>query len=65
MRKVRNSPTRRKTRIINEILEEDGCVVIENMLGDARHEALEAEIHPLLDATALARAIFTASPPSA
>jgi ectoine hydroxylase-related dioxygenase (phytanoyl-CoA dioxygenase family) len=38
--------------IINEILEEDGCLVIENMLDESRHSALEAEIRPLLDATA-------------
>ncbi len=37
---------------INEILEEQGCVVIENMLGDPGHAALEDRIRPLLDATA-------------
>lgn len=41
-----------KPGTINEILEEQGCIVIENMLGDAGHEALEARIRPLLDATA-------------
>ena len=41
-----------KLGIINEILEEEGCIVIENVLDDARHRALEAEIRPLLDATA-------------
>ena len=41
-----------KLGTINEILEEHGCIVIENMLDDARHEALEARIRPLLDATA-------------
>lgn len=51
MRKVQKVRRDEKLRIVNEILEEDGCVVIENMLGDARREALEAEIHPLLDAT--------------
>jgi ectoine hydroxylase-related dioxygenase (phytanoyl-CoA dioxygenase family) len=37
---------------INEILEEHGCIVIENMLDDAGHAALEDRIRPLLDATA-------------
>jgi len=37
---------------INEILEEQGCIVIENMLDDAGHAALEDRIRPLLDATA-------------
>jgi ectoine hydroxylase-related dioxygenase (phytanoyl-CoA dioxygenase family) len=41
-----------KFGIINEILEEQGCIVIENMLDEARHEGLEARIRPLLDATA-------------
>ena len=40
-----------KFATINEILEEQGCIVIENMLDEARHEALEARIRPLLDAT--------------
>jgi ectoine hydroxylase-related dioxygenase (phytanoyl-CoA dioxygenase family) len=37
---------------INEILEEQGCIVIENMLDDAGYAALEDRIRPLLDATA-------------
>ena len=41
-----------KFGIINEILEEQGCIVIENMLDDAGHAALEDRIRPLLDATA-------------
>jgi ectoine hydroxylase-related dioxygenase (phytanoyl-CoA dioxygenase family) len=41
-----------KLETINAILEEQGCIVIENMLDEARHEALEARIRPLLDATA-------------
>jgi hypothetical protein len=41
-----------KLGTINAILEEHGCIVIENMLDQARHEALEARIRPLLDATA-------------
>ena len=52
MSKIQKVRRDEKLRIINEILEEDGCVVIENMLDDVRHEALEAEICPLLDATA-------------
>jgi ectoine hydroxylase-related dioxygenase (phytanoyl-CoA dioxygenase family) len=40
-----------KLGTINAILEEHGCVVIENVLDDMRHRHLEAEIHPLLDAT--------------
>ena len=43
---------------INEILEEQGCIVIENMLDEARHEALEGRILPLLDATAPCRGNF-------
>ena len=39
-----------KLGTINEILEEQGCIVIENMLDEARHDALEARIQPLLDA---------------
>jgi hypothetical protein len=39
-----------KPGIINEILEEQGCIVIENVLGDMRHRLLEAEICPLLAA---------------
>ena len=49
-----------KHPIINEILEEDGCIVIENMLDEAHHEALEGEIQPLLDARRPARAISMA-----
>ena len=41
-----------KLGIINEILEEDGCIVIENVLDDIRHRLLEAEICPLLAAAA-------------
>ena len=50
---------------INEILEEQGCIVIENMLDDPGHAALEDRVRPLLDATAPCQGIFTASPPSA
>ena len=41
-----------KLGIINEILEKDGCIVIENILDDMRHRLLEAEICPLLAAAA-------------
>ncbi len=41
-----------KPGIVNEILEEQGCIVIENVLGDMRHRLLEAEICPLLAAAA-------------
>ena len=41
-----------KLGIINEILEEQGCIVIENVLDDIRHRLLEAEICPLLAASA-------------
>ena len=52
MSKVQTVRCGEKLRIVKEILEEDGCIVIENMLEDTRYETLEAEIHPLLDATA-------------
>ena len=41
-----------KLGIINEILEEQGCIVIENVLDNIRHRLLEAEICPLLAAAA-------------
>ena len=41
-----------KLGIINEILEEQGCIVIENVLDGMRHRLLEAEIGPLLAAAA-------------
>src|SRR3984893_4836159 len=52
MSKVQTVHRDEKLRIINEILEDDGCIVIENMLEEARHRVLDAEIRPLLDATA-------------
>ena len=39
-------------RIINDILEQQGCVVIENVLNAMGHRLLEAEICPLLAAAA-------------
>ena len=39
-----------KLTIINEILEEQGCIVIEDVLDDMRQRLLEAEICPLLAA---------------
>jgi hypothetical protein len=51
-----------KLGIINEILEEQGCIVIENVLDDIRHGLLQAEIWPL---PRRARGISTASRPSA
>lgn len=41
-----------KLGLINEILEEQGCIVIENVLDDMRQRLLEAEICPLLAAAA-------------
>src|SRR5260370_23428180 len=41
-----------KLGIINETLEEEGCIVMENVLDDIRHRLLEAEICPLLAASA-------------
>ena len=41
-----------KPETVNDILEEHGCIVIENMLEDASREALESRMRPLLDATA-------------
>ena len=52
MSKVQKVRRDEKLRIINEILEEDGCIVIEGILDDARHSALASEIGPMLDATA-------------
>ena len=53
-----------KLATINEILEEQGCIVIENMLDEAHHEALEGRVRPLLEPHCPVRAIFTASPPN-
>jgi hypothetical protein len=52
MSKVQTVRCDEKHRIIKEILEEDVCIVIEDMLVDTRYETLEAEIHPLLEAAA-------------
>ena len=47
-----------KPGTINDILEEQGCIVIENVLDDARHEALETRIRRLLDAAAPCQGYF-------
>ena len=47
-----------KLATINEILEEQGCIVIENMLDEASHETLEGRILALLDTTAPCRGNF-------
>ena len=54
-----------KLSIINEILEEQGCIVIENVLDDMRQRLLEAEICPLLADAAPCQGISTASQQSA
>ena len=58
MSKVQTVRCDEKHRIIKEILEEDVCIVIEDMLVDTRYETLEAEIHPLLEAAAPCRGNF-------
>ena len=52
MRSIQRVNRGEKLGIINEILEEQGCIVIENVLDDMRHRLLEAEICPLLAASA-------------
>ena len=54
-----------KLGIINEILEEQGCIVIENVLDDARHRLWKPKSGRCWLPRRPARAISTASPPSA
>jgi ectoine hydroxylase-related dioxygenase (phytanoyl-CoA dioxygenase family) len=37
--------------VINEILEHDGCIVIENIMGDKLLKKLRSELYPILDKT--------------